>query len=102
MNWLNRKSTETKYVSKDTLEESGVDTSTAETTTVEEIEKGADFMSTETTETENGKRELVVVERKETTGIGIFGIGFLIWAGTTAVCCILDKVTDLVKKGSQE
>lgn len=60
--------------------------------TIDEIAKDADKVTVEDSE----NKTVYVVEKTKTTDISLFGIGFLIFAGTTAVCAVLDSVSRIL------
>lgn len=60
--------------------------------TIDEIVKDADKVTVEDSE----DKTVYVVEKTKTTDIGLFGIGFLIFAGTIAVCAVLDSVSEIL------
>lgn len=81
---------------KKTIQKTYVDPKTAEQQTVEELTKDKDV---EVRQDEDGK--LILVKETEYTGVGLLGIGFLIWAGTTAVCSILGAVSKMIRSDSE-
>ena len=85
---------------KKTVQKTYVDPKTAEQKTVEELTK---TNGTGTIEVKDGKtpegddKRIILVKETEYTGVGLLGVGFLIWAGTTATCAILGAVGKLIK-----
>ncbi len=80
---------------KKIVQKTYVDPKTAEQQTVEELTKGKDV---EVRQDEDGK--VILVKETEYTGVGLLGIGFLIWAGTIATCSILGAVGKLIHPNS--
>lgn len=83
---------------KKTVQKTYVDPKTAEQKTVEELTKD----KTDVEVRQDEEKKIVLVKETEYTGVGLLGIGFLIWAGTTATCAILSAVGNLIKNAKSD
>lgn len=65
--------------------------------TIDEIAKDADKVTVEDSE----DKTVYVVEKTKSTDISLFGIGFLIFAGTIAVCSVLDSISGMLSSRAE-
>lgn len=65
--------------------------------TIDEITKDADKVTVEDSE----DKTVYVVEKTKSTDISLFGIGFLIFAGTIAVCTVLDSISGMLSSRAE-
>lgn len=65
--------------------------------TIDEITKDADKVTVEDSE----DKTVYVVEKTKSTDISLFSIGFLIFAGTIAVCTVLDSISGMLSSRAE-